>query len=217
MTQPRAKTEIQLRPLAFLTFAIATLSLLADVIGILTGYEQALPRFASLWTFVSQGAVAPFLQPQLWPLQLVFYVAISTITFYEWREDRIPLEVTVPGILVGFGMTVGFRQVSVLSALIGIAVGYLMPAAVSYLWFKLRGVYGYGLGVSFMLAMIGAFLGWEGMLVTFFITTQIAGLYGIYLLIRGGRAALQATFEIGPIIALSALLYTVLPLSTWFG
>jgi prepilin signal peptidase PulO-like enzyme (type II secretory pathway) len=77
----------------------------------------------------------------------------------------LPNVITVPGIVIGFALSLvlppGWK-----ASLIGLIAGGGLLFAIAEAWYRFRGIEGLGMGDVKMLAMIGAFLGWKLMLVT---------------------------------------------------
>ena len=118
------------------------------------------------------------------------------------RPDRI----TLPGIVLGLAIQpwldwgVGLR-----SGAIGAALGAAIPLAIWGLWYLVRHEEGMGLGDVKMLAMVGAFLGWKGVLVTLFFGALTGAATGLALLRRSG-AGLKSKLPFGTFLALGGLL-----------
>jgi leader peptidase (prepilin peptidase)/N-methyltransferase len=90
---------------------------------------------------------------------------IATFVDLEWME--IPDEVSLPGAALGLA-TVGLRSApGPVSAAVGAGVGFLV-VQILFIWIyeRLMGRRGMGEGDAKLLLMIGAFLGWEGILFT---------------------------------------------------
>jgi leader peptidase (prepilin peptidase)/N-methyltransferase len=71
-------------------------------------------------------------------------------------------------------------------------------------WLAVRGTQGFGLGDVKMLAMIGAFLGLSGVVVTLFLSALLGSITGIALMARR-RIGLQSRLPFGFFLALGAL------------
>ena len=78
---------------------------------------------------------------------------------------------------------------------------------VGEIYFWLRGEEGMGMGDVKMLAMVGAFLGWQGMLVTLLFASLGGSLVG-GLLIASRRGNLKYALPFGSFLAVAALLTT---------
>ena len=92
--------------------------------------------------------------------------------------------------------------------LLGGALGALLGGgillAISGAWYLLRREEGMGLGDVKMLAMVGAFLGWKGVIVTLFVSTLSGAVVGLAVARKSG-AGLKAKLPFGAFLALAAL------------
>jgi leader peptidase (prepilin peptidase)/N-methyltransferase len=103
---------------------------------------------------------------------------ISSLVDYDWR--LIPNLITFPGVPVGFVLAALFMpEVGWKSSLIGIAAGGGVLFATGYLYQLVRGQEGVGLGDVFLLAMVGAFIGWQGVLFTLFFGALLGSFGGL--------------------------------------
>lgn len=103
---------------------------------------------------------------------------ISSLIDYDWR--LIPNLITFPGVPVGFVLAALFiPEVGWRSSLIGIAAGGGVLFVTGYLYQLVRGKEGVGLGDVFLLAMVGAFIGWQGVLFTLFFGALIGSVGGL--------------------------------------
>ena len=104
------------------------------------------------------------------PVYMVMSASMVLVTFIDLTDWTIPNEVTIPGIPLGIvcalvGMYYpqsALRVTSIFDSLIGVVVGggslYLMDKG-ALLFLKKRGM---GFGDVKLLAMLGAFFGWQG-------------------------------------------------------
>ena len=78
----------------------------------------------------------------------------------DLETQRLPNVLTLPGL--AFGLMASFwLPPGVRDAVVGAALGAAIPWVIRWIWFQARGVEAMGLGDVKMLAMIGAFLGWQ--------------------------------------------------------
>jgi leader peptidase (prepilin peptidase)/N-methyltransferase len=117
-----------------------------------------------------------------------------------------PLGGSLVGPLGGSILTSSGGTVSALtSALLGAAVGALVPYVVIVTYRLIRGGEGMGLGDVKFLAMIGAFLGWKGVLLSIGLGSVLGAAVGLGL-IAAGRGRRDTELPFGTFLAAGALL-----------
>jgi leader peptidase (prepilin peptidase) / N-methyltransferase len=136
----------------------------------------------------------------------IFVAALVAITFIDLDHQIIPDVISLPGIPAGFIASFFVPWVSWSDSLIGIALGggslYLVAAGYELLTKK----EGMGGGDIKLLAMIGAFLGWQAVLPVIFFSSLIGSLIGVPLmLIKKADGRLAIPF--GPFLALGGVVY----------
>jgi prepilin signal peptidase PulO-like enzyme (type II secretory pathway) len=112
--------------------------------------------------------------------RFVFITAllVSSLVDYDWR--LIPNLITFPGVPVGFVLAAMFMpEVGWKSSLIGITAGGGVLFVTGFLYQMVRGQEGVGLGDVFLLAMVGAFIGWQGVLFTLFFGALLGSFGGL--------------------------------------
>jgi len=126
--------------------------------------------------------------------------SLLIVSFIDLAYRIIPDVITLPGIIAGLLASTLATSVGLGSALLGVVIGgglFLLIAIVS------RG--GMGGGDIKLTAMIGAFLGWQGVFVTIFLAALSGAVSGLFLMMikkKGRKDALP----FGPFLALGALL-----------
>ena len=93
-------------------------------------------------------------------VHFAFTAALVAITFIDIDHRIIPNEISLPGILVGFAASFLWEGFWV-SSLIGLLVGGGGLLLLSMLYSLIRGREGMGMGDVKLLAMLGAWLGWQ--------------------------------------------------------
>lgn len=136
-------------------------------------------------------------------VRLAFACAMVVLFAIDLRHHILPNVITVPGIVIGFVLSLVLPPYWK-SSLIGLIAGGGVLFAIAEAYYRLRGNEGLGMGDVKMLAMIGAFLGWELMLVTLVLASFAGSLIGIGV-IALGRGGMKAALPFGTFLAVGAL------------
>ena len=137
-------------------------------------------------------------------VRLLLAAALVALFVIDLEHRLLPDAMTLPGIVVGLGASLflppGFR-----SALIGTLVGGGVLWAVGEAYYRYSGEEGMGGGDVKMLAMIGAFLGWQQALITLVFSSIAGAVIGVLVLIikRGG---LKYALPYGTFLAVAGLI-----------
>lgn len=137
----------------------------------------------------------------------LFCAALVVIIFIDIHHQIIPDVISLPGIVAGFLFSLMSDAVTWQSSLIGLLLGGGVLYAVALSYALLRKMEGMGGGDIKLLAMIGAWLGWQSLPFVILIssaTGSIAGLIAMRSQKKGGRTRIP----FGPFLSLAALLYT---------
>ncbi len=134
-----------------------------------------------------------------------FVWVMVVITFIDVDHMLILDKVTLPSIVLFYGASLLFRPWW--EGLVGIAVGYGVPWLIGELYLRLRGREGMGLGDSKLLALIGALLGWQGVVVSLFGGSVLGSIIGVIVLVRARRQIMQSELPFGPFLAAAAVFY----------
>ena len=117
----------------------------------------------------------------------------------------LPDRITLPGIALGLALQPWLPGTTLLDAILGVLVGAGILILIVNLWFWLRDEESMGLGDVNMLAMIGAFLGWQGVATTLLLASLAGALAGLSLVIAR-RLTLKSRLPFGFFLALGGLL-----------
>jgi leader peptidase (prepilin peptidase)/N-methyltransferase len=129
--------------------------------------------------------------------------ALLIVSFIDLAHKIVPDVITLPGILAGMVASVLLTPVGIVNALIGVIIGgglFLLIAVLS------RG--GMGGGDIKLIAMIGAFLGWQAVLVTIFLGATLGAVIGIGLMLLKQKGR-KEPIPFGPFLALGAFIAMV--------
>ena len=135
--------------------------------------------------------------------RLAFACAMLVLFVIDLRHHILPNVITVPGIVVGFVLSLVLPP-GWLASLVGLLAGGGVLFAIAEVYYRLRGIEGLGMGDVKMLSMIGAFLGWKLMLVTLVLASFVGSFIGIGV-IALGRGGLKTALPFGTYLAVGAL------------
>jgi leader peptidase (prepilin peptidase)/N-methyltransferase len=133
-----------------------------------------------------------------------FALALLAVLFIDLEWQIIPDAITLPGIVVGVlaGLWVGQ---GVGARLLGALVGGGGLLALAWLYRAATGTDGLGLGDVKLMAMVGAFLGWQGVVGVLLLGSLAGSLLGLALVL-GGRAGRRTALPFGSFLAPAAWL-----------
>jgi leader peptidase (prepilin peptidase)/N-methyltransferase len=134
------------------------------------------------------------------PVYAAFLAALIVITFIDLDHQIIPDVISLPGIVIGLACAAAGVGPTLTASIIGLLLGggFLYAVAVGYE--LLTGREGMGGGDIKLLAMIGTFLGWSGVLTTLLVGSFSGALAGgALILLRRGDG--RSPIPFGPFLA----------------
>ncbi len=134
-----------------------------------------------------------------------FVSALIVITFIDLKHQIIPDVISLPGIVIGLAIS-WVMPVGMADALIGAAFGGGILFGIAAAYLLLTGHDGMGGGDIKLLAMIGAFLGWKGVIVTLLLGSFLGAAIGVIFMAFAGKGS-KFPIPFGPFLALGALSY----------
>jgi len=142
----------------------------------------------------------------LFTIYAAFVWVMVVIAFIDIDHKLILNKVTYPSIVLAYGASLLLGR-AWWEGLIGIVVGYGVPWLIGtiYLWIRKRE--GLGLGDGTLLALVGAILGWKGVVVSLFGGSMIGSVIGIAVLMRSKQDVMQSELPFGPFLATAAVFY----------
>lgn len=169
--------------------------------------KEISPRYPLIEALTGMTAVAAFLrfgwQPEF-PVAFAFLSALIVVTFVDIDHQIIPDPVSLPGIVVGFLVASVTGDPGWKASLLGILIGGGILWAVAEGYHRLTGREGMGGGDIKLLAMIGAFLGWQAVPVTLLIASLTGTAVGLSLILIQ-RQDSRTPIPFGPFLALGAV------------
>jgi leader peptidase (prepilin peptidase)/N-methyltransferase len=140
-----------------------------------------------------------------WLVLFAFLTALIIVTFIDLDHRIIPDVISLPGIVVGFVLSLRGEPGPVSSA-IGILAGGGLLLAVAWGYHAWTGRDGMGGGDIKLLGMIGAFLGWKSVPFTMLLSSLTGSVVGIALMLWTGSDTKYA-IPFGPFLALGAVAF----------
>ena len=137
----------------------------------------------------------------------LFCAALLVIIFIDIHHQIIPDVISLPGIVAGFLFSLVSDAVTWQSSLIGLLVGGGVLYAVALSYALLRKMDGMGGGDIKLLAMIGAWLGWQSLPFVILVSSATGSIVGL-IAMRSQKKGGQTRIPFGPFLSLAALLYT---------
>lgn len=136
---------------------------------------------------------------------LILTWSLVVITLIDLQEQLIPDDITLP--LLWFGLLLNTQSLftSLQSAVIGAMVGYLFLWGVYWLFKLLTGKEGMGYGDFKLLAMLGAWLGWQALPVIILLSSIVGVIVGLTL-IGLKRLSREQPIPFGPYLAMAGWL-----------
>jgi leader peptidase (prepilin peptidase)/N-methyltransferase len=157
--------------------------------------------------------------PRALALQL-FVTALLILSFIDREHYLLPDVITLPGIAAGLLCSLlpdwPVKPLEALAAALG---GYLGMLLVGKGYERLRGIEGLGQGDWKMAAMLGAFLGWQALLLTVLLASLAGTLVGLGALLRGTPEGLRTKLPLGTFLGAAgvATVFVGQPLLRWYG
>ncbi|MCK5126493.1 MAG: prepilin peptidase [candidate division Zixibacteria bacterium] len=131
--------------------------------------------------------------------------ALIAIFFIDLDFQIIPDKITLPGIVVGFVSSIFVSPPGILNSVIGFLVGGLSLLAIAYLGEWLFKKEAMGGGDIKMAAMMGAFVGWQKILLIFFGGALIGMVVSIVWMGLSKRVRKERMIPFGPFLAMAAI------------
>ena len=133
-------------------------------------------------------------------LALLFSWSLLALTGIDFNEQLLPDGITLPLLWLGLLVNVNGLFTSLDSAVIGAAAGYLSLWSVFWLFKLVTGKEGMGHGDFKLLAALGAWLGWQQLLLIVLLSSLVGAVVGLLMIILLGRDR-QIPIPFGPYLA----------------
>lgn len=140
---------------------------------------------------------------------LVYFAFIATlwvVTLIDIDHRIIPDAISLPGIPIFFLASLALPGMTVKESVLGILIGGGSLYAIALAYSVIQKADGMGGGDIKLLAMIGALVGWKGVLFTLFASSALGTVTGIGLMIANGKTMKMAV-PFGPFLSAGAVVY----------
>jgi leader peptidase (prepilin peptidase)/N-methyltransferase len=145
--------------------------------------------------------------------------ALVALAFIDLDTQLLPDDLTLPTLWLGLALNLAGLYASLPSAVVGAMAGYLILWAVYQVFRLVTGKEGMGQGDFKLLAMLGAWLGWESLPVIVLLSSVVGASVGIGLLVLKGQDR-DVPIPFGPYLAAGgwvALLWGDALTRVWLG
>ncbi len=144
----------------------------------------------------------------------IFTAALLVIIWIDLYHQIIPDVISLPGIILGFLFSLVSPALHWQSSLLGILAGGGALYAVAQLYYLWRKVDGMGGGDIKLLAMIGAFLGWQALPFVILASSLSGTFIGLLAMLKQKKGG-QTRIPFGPFLSLAALSYLFFQEQIW--
>ncbi len=136
----------------------------------------------------------------------IFFSMLLVISLIDLDFRIIPDRLSLTGIVLGFLFSFFTTTVSPLQSLLGIVVGGGFLYLVAVLYEKIAQKEGMGGGDIKLIAMIGAFLGWQSLPFVVLISSFVGAFIGITAILTT-KKDMKFAIPFGPFLSFAAVLY----------
>lgn len=135
----------------------------------------------------------------------IFCILMLVLAMIDADHFLLPDKITLSGIVLGLALQPWLPSTTFLEAVAGTLIGAGGLILTINFWYWLREEEGMGMGDVNMLAMVGAFLGWEGVAITLFSSALAGAVTGLALVLTG-KLNLRSKLPFGTFLALGGVI-----------
>ena len=139
-------------------------------------------------------------------IYFMFIAALIVVIYIDIDHKIIPNVITLPGIPIGFIASFALTSITMEESIIGIIAGGGSLLSVAWVYRMITKRDGMGGGDIKLLAMIGAVIGWKGVIFTIYSASVAGTLVGLpVILLKNKNFRLKIPF--GPFLSMGAISY----------
>ena len=177
-------------------------------------------RYPTVEILTGLLALATFLKFGLKVEALIYFTFIASllvVTFIDLDHRIIPDMITLPGIPICFAASFALPAINYKAALLGILVGGGSLFLVAWVYSLITKKDGMGGGDIKLLAMMGALLGWQGVVFTIFVSSLVGTLSGLAVMLHS-RKGMKLAVPFGPFLAFGGITFIFFgtPIIQWY-
>jgi leader peptidase (prepilin peptidase)/N-methyltransferase len=126
------------------------------------------------------------------------------LIFIDFDHQILPNGITLPGAAIGLALAGPRAEISLVDAVLGALLGAGLLFLVAEVYFRLRKVEGLGMGDVKMMGMIGAYVGWKGVLLTLFLGSLSGTLAGVAVM-AASKGDLRTKLPFGTFLGMGGI------------
>jgi leader peptidase (prepilin peptidase)/N-methyltransferase len=137
-----------------------------------------------------------------WPAAaaLLLTGALIALAVIDFKQQLLPDSITLPWLWLGLGLALVGVFTDLESSVIGAMAGYLSLWSIYWLFRLLTGKEGMGYGDFKLLAMLGAWQGWQSLAAIVIVSSVVGAVLGVILILVRGRDR-NIPMPFGPFLA----------------
>jgi leader peptidase (prepilin peptidase)/N-methyltransferase len=133
---------------------------------------------------------------------VLFLYLLLPLFVIDLRHRLVPDKITFPGIIVGAGFPFFSDKIHWYESLLGIGVGGGLLLLIAFLGRRVFKKEAMGMGDVTLFMMVGAFIGWKGVLLTLILASFVGSIVGIIVIAK--KKSKDTTLPFGPFICIAA-------------
>jgi leader peptidase (prepilin peptidase) / N-methyltransferase len=151
-------------------------------------------------------------------VMMALVTGLLVLSLIDLDHQILPDVITFPGIALGLAASLLEGPPSPRESVLAAVGGYVIFMLIARTWERMRGMEALGQGDWKLAAMLGAFFGWQKLLLTVFMASLAGTLVGLVLIAIGGRN-FQHRLPLGTFLGAAGILVLFLgdPVVGWYG
>ncbi|WP_194756287.1 prepilin peptidase [Aliidiomarina indica] len=132
----------------------------------------------------------------------VFLYILLLLTLIDAEHMLLPDQLSLPLLWLGLLLSISVLPITPVEAIVGAAAGYLFLWSVYWLFRLVTGKEGMGYGDFKLLAVLGAWLGWQALPLIVLLSSLVGAIYGIVVLAMKNQGR-DRPMPFGPFLAIA--------------